>query len=79
MLEAMETDGTIGPGRVIVEPTSGNTGIGLAFACAAKGYQCILTMLDSFSIERRKLMNFLGAELASTPREKGIGGAIIGD
>ncbi|MBX3498067.1 MAG: cysteine synthase A [Alphaproteobacteria bacterium] len=76
MLEAMEADGTIGPGSVIVEPTSGNTGIGLAFACAAKGYRCILTMPDSFSIERRKLMRFLGAELALTPREKGIGGAI---
>ncbi len=76
MLEAMEADGTIGPGSVIVEPTSGNTGIGLAFACAAKGYRCILTMPDSFSIERRKLMYFLGAELALTPKEKGIGGAI---
>lgn len=76
MLEAMEADGTIGPGSVIVEPTSGNTGIGLAFACAAKGYRCILTMPDSFSIERRKLIRFLGAELVLTPREKGIGGAI---
>ena len=76
MLDAMEADGTIGPGSVIVEPTSGNTGIGLAFACAAKGYRCILTMPDSFSIERRKLMKFFGAELALTPREKGIGGAI---
>ncbi len=76
MLEAMEADGTIGPGSVIVEPTSGNTGVGLAFACAAKGYRCILTMPDSFSIERRKLMKFLGAELALTPKEKGIGGAI---
>jgi cysteine synthase A len=76
MLEAMEADGTIGPGSVIVEPTSGNTGIGLAFACAVKGYRCILTMPDSFSIERRKLMRFLGAELVLTPREKGIGGAI---
>ena len=76
MLEAMEADGTIGPGSVIVEPTSGNTGIGLAFACGAKGYRCILTMPESFSIERRQLMRFLGAELALTPREKGIGGAI---
>jgi cysteine synthase A len=76
MLEAMEADGTIGPGSVIVEPTSGNTGIGLAFACATKGYRCVLTMPDSFSLERRKLMRFLGAELALTPREKGIGGAI---
>lgn len=76
MLEAMEADGTIGPGSVIVEPTSGNTGIGLAFACAAKGYRCILTMPDSFSVERRKLMYFLGAELELTPKEKGINGAI---
>ena len=76
MLEAMEADGTIGPGSVIVEPTSGNTGIGLAFACAAKGYRCILTMPDSFSIERRKLMKLFGAELALTPRAEGIGGAI---
>ncbi|MEP3276224.1 MAG: cysteine synthase A [Stappiaceae bacterium] len=76
MLEAMEADGTIGPGSVIVEPTSGNTGIGLAFACAAKGYRCILTMPDSFSIERRKLMKFLGAELVLTPKEKGINGSI---
>jgi cysteine synthase A len=76
MLEAMEADGTVGPGSVIVEPTSGNTGIGLAFACAAKGYRCILTMPDSYSVERRKLIRFLGAELVLTPREKGIGGAI---
>ena len=76
MLEAMEADGTIGPGSVLVEPTSGNTGVGLAFACAAKGYRCILTMPDSFSIERRKLMRYLGAELALTPKEKGINGSI---
>jgi cysteine synthase A len=76
MLEAMEAEGTVGPGSVIVEPTSGNTGIGLAFVCAAKGYRCILTMPDSFSVERRKLMKILGAELVLTPREKGIGGAI---
>lgn len=76
MIEAMETAGLLGPGSVIVEPTSGNTGIGLAFACAARGYRCILTMPDSFSVERRALMRFLGAELVLTPREKGIGGAI---
>jgi cysteine synthase len=76
MVEAMEASGTIGPGSVIVEPTSGNTGIGLAFVCAVKGYRCILVMPDSFSVERRKLMKFLGAELILTPREKGIGGAI---
>ena len=76
MLEAMEAEGTLRPGGVVVEPTSGNTGIGLAFACAAKGYRCILTMPDSFSIERRKLMRFLGAELVLTPRSEGIGGAV---
>ncbi len=76
MIEAMESDGVIGPGSVIVEPTSGNTGIGLALVCAAKGYCCILTMPDSFSIERRKLMTFLGAELVLTPKEKGINGAV---
>lgn len=76
MIEAMEADGTIGPGSVIVEPTSGNTGVGLAFVCAAKGYRCILTMPDSFSIERQKLMKIMGAELVLTPKEKGIGGAI---
>jgi cysteine synthase len=76
MLDAMEAAGTIGPGSVIVEPTSGNTGIALAFACAARGYRCILTMPDSFSVERRKLMRFLGAELVLTPRAEGIGGAI---
>lgn len=76
MLEAMEADETIGPGSVLVEPTSGNTGVGLAFACAAKGYRCILTMPDSFSIERQKLMRFMGAELVLTPKAKGIGGAI---
>lgn len=76
MIEAMEADGTIGPGSVIVEPTSGNTGIGLAFVCAAKGYRCILTMPDSFSVERRKLMKLMGAELVLTPRAEGINGAI---
>ncbi|MGI9482835.1 MAG: cysteine synthase A [Hyphomicrobiales bacterium] len=76
MLEAMENEGAIGPGSVIVEPTSGNTGIGLAFACAVKGYCCVFTLPDSFSVERRKLMRFLGAELVLTPKELGIGGAI---
>ena len=76
MIEALERDGKIGPGSTIVEPTSGNTGIALAFACAAKGYRCILTMPDSFSIERRKMLVYLGAELHLTPREKGINAAI---
>ncbi len=76
MIEAMEADGTLAPDGVVVEPTSGNTGIGLAFVCAAKGYRCILSMPDSFSVERRKLMKLLGAELVLTPRENGINGAI---
>lgn len=80
MIEAMEADGTIGPdavpASVIVEPTSGNTGIALAFVCAARGYRLILTMPESMSIERRRMLTFLGAELELTPREKGISGAI---
>lgn len=76
MLDALENEGRIGPGSVIVEPTSGNTGIALAFACAARGYRCILTMPDSFSVERRKMMRFLGAELVLTPKEKGINASI---
>ncbi len=75
MIEAMEADGTVGPGSIIVEPTAGNTGIGLAFVCAARGYRCVLVMPDSFSIERRKLIRFLGAELVLTPKEQGIKGA----
>ena len=76
MLEAMEADGTIGPGSVIVEPTSGNTGIGLAFACAAKGYRCILTMPETMSIERRRLLSTYGAKFELTPREGGMPAAI---
>lgn len=76
MIEALERDGKIGPGSTIVEPTSGNTGIALAFVCRAKGYRCILTMPDSFSIERRKMLVYLGAELHLTPKEKGIRAAI---
>ncbi len=76
MIEALERDGKIGPETVIVEPTSGNTGIALAFACAAKGYRLILTMPESQSVERRKMMTFLGAELELTPSRDGMRGAI---
>ena len=76
MISAAEAEGKIGPGAVIVEPTSGNTGIALAFVCAAKGYRCILTMPDSFSKERRKMFLALGAELELTPRAEGINGSI---
>jgi cysteine synthase A len=76
MIEAMERDGTIKEGTTIVEPTSGNTGIALAFVCAAKGYRCILTMPETMSIERRKMLALLGAEVVLTPKEKGINGAL---
>ena len=76
MIEAMEADGRIGPGSVIVEPTSGNTGIALAFVCAAKGYRCVLTMPESMSIERRKMIALMGAEMHLTPKEEGINGAL---
>ncbi|MFT5431890.1 MAG: cysteine synthase A [Myxococcota bacterium] len=76
MIEAMEADGRIKEGSVIVEPTSGNTGIGLAFVCAAKGYRCVLTMPESMSIERKKMMALLGAELVLTPKEEGINGTL---
>jgi cysteine synthase len=76
MIEALEADGTIGPESVIVEPTAGNTGIGLAFVCAVKRLRCIFTMPEGFSVERCKLMKFLGADLVLTPSERGIAGAI---
>lgn len=74
VIEAAEKSGDIKPGQTVVEATSGNTGIGLAMVCAAKGYPLVVTMAESFSVERRKLMRFLGAKVVLTPaKEKGTG------
>ena len=76
MIEAAEADGSLKPGGTIIEPTSGNTGIGLAMAAAVKGYTLVLVMPDSMSVERRRLMLAYGATFDLTPREKGMKGAI---
>jgi cysteine synthase A len=76
MVEDAERQGILGPDSTVVEPTSGNTGIGLALVCAAKGYRCILVMPESMSVERRKLMVAFGASVELTPRELGMNGSI---
>jgi cysteine synthase A len=76
MIEAAERDGRIAPGATLVEPTSGNTGIALAFVAAARSYRLIVTMPETTSIERRRLMRLLGAELVLTPGPEGMAGAI---
>ena len=76
MLEEAEADGRLTPGTVVIEATSGNMGVGLAFAAAVKGYRLLIVMPDSMSIERRKLMAMLGAELVLTPGAEGMRGAV---
>ncbi|MDR3177300.1 MAG: cysteine synthase A [Desulfovibrio sp.] len=76
MLEAAEREGKLGPGGTVIEPTSGNTGIGLAFACAAKGYKLVLTMPETMSIERRKLAAMLGADVVLTSGKDGMLGSV---
>src|SRR5712692_8643441 len=74
IIETAERNGTLKPGQTVVEATSGNTGIGLAMVCAQKGYPLVVTMADSFSVERRKLMRFLGAKVVLTPAaHRGMG------
>ncbi len=76
MIDAAEKDGSLKPGGIVIEPTSGNTGIALAFVCATKGYKCLLTMPETMSVERRVLLRMLGADIVLTPGPKGMTGAI---
>ncbi len=76
MIQALEEQGKLGPDSVIVEPTSGNTGIALAFVAAQRGYRLILVMPETMSLERRKMLSFLGAELVLTPGAEGMRGAV---
>ena len=76
MIDVAEKDGSLKPGGVVVEPTSGNTGIALAFVCASRGYRCVLTMPETMSMERRVLLRLLGAEIILTPGTEGMNGAI---
>src|ERR1700693_4627649 len=74
VIEAAERSGELKPGQTVIEATSGNTGIGLAMVCAAKGYPLVLTMAETFSVERRRLMRFLGAKVVLTPgAERAVG------